>query len=79
MTAYQIRMALAVLGINTEVTDEVIKFRTTVTTIKMSVVRKHTYYEYHTLSKAFMVSGVLTVTFISDEQFIQFIQKKFKK
>lgn len=79
MTAYQIRMALAVLGINTEVTDEFIKFRTTLTTIKMSVVRKHTYYEYHTLSKAFMVSGVLTVTFISDEQFIKFITEKFKK
>jgi hypothetical protein len=72
-------MALAVLGINTEVTDEFIKFRTTLTTIKMSVVRKHTYYEYHTLSKAFMVSGVLTVTFISDEQFIKFITEKFKK
>jgi len=79
MTTYQIRMALAVLGIESSVTDEVIKFRTTVTTIKMSVVRKHTYYQYHTLTRAFMVSGVLTVTFISDEQFIQFITEKFKK
>jgi hypothetical protein len=79
MTAYQIRMALAVLGIESSITDDFITFRTTVTTIKMSVVRKHTYYEYHTLTRAFMVSGVLTVTFISDEQFIQFIQKKFTK
>jgi hypothetical protein len=72
-------MGLAVLGIESSVTDDFITFRTTVTTIKMSVVRKHTYYEYHTLSKAFMVSGVLTVTFISDEQFIKFITEKFKK
>jgi hypothetical protein len=79
MTAYQIRMALAVLGIESSITDDFITFKTTVTTIKMSVVRKHTYYEYHTLTRAFLVSGVLTVTFISDEQFIQFIQKKFKK
>jgi len=79
MTTYQIRMALAVLGIESSVTDDFITFRTTLTTIKMSVVRKHTYYEYHTLTRAFLVSGVLTVTFISDEQFIQFIQKKFTK
>jgi hypothetical protein len=72
-------MALAVLGIESSVTDDFITFRTTLTTIKMSVVRKHTYYEYHTLSKAFMVSGVLTVTFISDEQFIKFITEKFTK
>jgi hypothetical protein len=79
MTTYQIRMSLAVLGIESSVTDDFITFRTTVTTIKMSVVRKHTYYQYHTLTRAFMVSGVLTVTFISDEQFIQFIQKRFTK